>query len=138
MCLDRITEVYRPSLFNLWIPKFAYKSGYGWKLFQEDVIRFPRPNLISVYKGNRWPLPIGKWLDEKEFRGPSITFIYIGGTKKYSLKYSFGWHILEEEPDSHNYHVNRRVKYKKGHTVGIDATYKAPTIVAKYMKILED
>ena len=139
MCLDKITEVYKPSLYNLWIPKFAYKSGVGWKLFFCDNARFPLPNLVNIYKGSYKSLPIGVWLDEKKYRDCFFKDrrLINMGLKLYP-NYSFGWHILEEEPPDDCLYINRQVEYKYGHTAGIDATYKAPTIVAKYMKILEE
>ena len=136
MCLDKITKVYKPSLYNLWIPKFAYKSGVGWKIFEKDISIYPIPNLTNIFKGKSTPLPIGIWIHEKEYRYHG----FLGGTHIYphsKRQYPFGWHILEKEPDCVYLHVKRQVEYKYGHTAGIDATYKAPTIVAKYMKILD-
>ena len=130
MCLDEITEVYKLSLFNLWIPKFAYKSGMGWKFFSVGV----KKNLFSYWQGNATKmLPINKWLCEKNHRG-----LLYRDDEFISGYYPFGWHILEESPeipDSRRV-ASRRVEYKEGHTLGIDAKYKALTIVAKYMKIL--
>ena len=146
MCLDKITKVYKPSLFNLWIPKFAYKSGVGWKaFFDENSIEFPCPtSLSSVYKGNSKAIPTGIWLDEEGYRNiycKDDKFIEMsgnGGLWGWKCKnYPFGWHILKKEPRFDHLHVNKQVEYKYGHTAGIDATYKAPTIVAKYMKILD-
>ncbi len=133
MCLDKITKVYRPSLFNLWIPKFAYKSGVGWKYFYEEIY-----NLSSIYKGNNETLDMGKFLDEDNYRSTIYT-----NSKEIEVtvmkKYNFGWHILLEKPSKwYPSIVVKKVEYKLGHTLGIDETYKAPTIVAKYMKILED
>ncbi len=133
MCLDKITKVYKPSLFNLWIPRFAYKSGVGWKIFEKDISIYPIPNLTNVFKGKLTPLPIGMWIHEKEYRwhvfGKNIHL-----DSKH--QYPFGWHILEKEPKK-NRGINRRVEYKYGHTIGIDENFRCPTIVAKYMKILD-
>lgn len=137
MCLDKITKVYKPSLFNLWIPKFAYKSGVGWKEFdiRKDGDLESRFIHTAFFGCKLKPLPINKFLHEKDYRT-------CGDLKKIKGKtelYDFGWHILPKRPiRKYTNTIIKKVKYKYGHTVGIDATYFAPTIVAKYMKILED
>ncbi len=141
MCLGKITKVYKPSLFNLWIPRFAYKNGVGWKVFKKDNPMYPMPNFINLYKGNYNPLPIGIWLNEEKYRCNIFKNHKFIDTGSYFAKdctnYLFGWHILKEKPRFGHLHVKKQVEYKYGHTAGIDATYKAPTIVAKYMKILD-
>ena len=102
MCLDKITKVYKPSLFNLRIPKFAYKSGVGWKVLEEDNPIYPMPNLVNIHKGNYKSLPIGIWLDEEKYRHSVFKNRKFIDTSSYFAEnhftYSFGWHILEEEP----------------------------------------
>ncbi len=135
MCLDKITKVYKPSLFNLFIPKFAYKSGVGWKEFRKNR----DGSLISRFADwGRGVLDVNKFLDEWNYRADFIkNQSKIDGFHK---NYDFGWHICLELPTGYDAFddVIRRVEYKYGHTEGIDATYKAPTIVAKYIKILEE
>lgn len=133
MCLNRITKRYKPSLFNLWIPELAYKSGSGWKEFRRDE----NGNLISRF--NNWGkgiLPEGKFVNEKDYR-KSLS-LRIEGTQE---NYDFGWHICTSPPERiiPRYNIEmRRVEYEYGHTVGIDRRYRTSTIVAKYMKIIKE
>ena len=122
MCLEKITKVYKPSLFNLWMPK--YKNGVGWKSF-ELWVRGLRP---YYYNDSKKDLVLNEFMDEKEYRNRNIL-----------NEYRYGWHIFLEKPDCWmpSDSVVRKVEYKEGHTIGVQGTYGS-IIVAKYMKILEE
>ena len=133
MCLDKITKVYKPSLFNLWIPKFAYKSGVGWKW----LLYFSYDNVYMPYLMNDKILPTNKFLDEKDYRCEHDMSDSVIITADKS-EYNFGWHIFLERPHNPDRGNTRRVQYREGHTVGIQYKNEPNIIVAKYMKILED
>lgn len=132
MCLNKITKVYKPSLFNLWIPRFAYKSGVGWKYLHVRE----NDSLSTSHQGNDATLIKNEFLDEKNYR--HITHRNDEIIIMLNIAYSFGWHILLERPNPGPHHVFtlRKVEYKEGHTIGTDQNYKGTTIVARYMKIL--
>ncbi len=137
MCLDNITKVYKPSLYNLWIPKFAYKSGVGWKEFS----KLDGGDLQSMFKGSGEIIPVGEFLDEEFYRNNEVLELQTHWSNDKRVNYNFGWHICLEKPEnfsSSSISSIKRVKYKFGHTLGIDKTYDVSTIVAKYMKILEE
>ncbi len=136
MCLDKITKVYKPSLYNLWIPKFAYKSGVGWKefVFREDLL-YPYYFKTRLILEKRH-LKVNQFLHEKDYR--PVNNMSIINDLGYDCLYNSGWHIFLEKPhySSRNFSILRKVEYKQGHTIGIDKWMKV--IVAKYMKILEE
>ena len=125
MCLEKITKVEKPSLFNLWFPK--YRNGYGWKWFDLNN----NGSLNLWYFNTQENLLVNKFLDELYYRNHNMPDFY------NNLPYELGWHIFLEKPPHWEGSVTKRVRYKMGHTKGIFEN-NIPSIVAKYMKILEE
>lgn len=126
MCLEKITKVDKPSLYNLWKPK--YRNGYGWKWFGLHI----NGNLNLWYFDTKQKLPINKFLDEKDYRNHNNPIIYVPIPTSYEL----GWHVFLEKPPDWGGSVTKRVRYKMAHTKGVFEHNEIPTIVARYIKIL--
>lgn len=134
MCLEKITKVYKPSLFNLWIPKFAYKSGIGWKVFSETEGQYVFSWVIESDDIGKIKIPMGIFIDEEHYRQKWVRNKKLGYENNW---YSYGWHIFRERlSEDWKKDVWKRVEYKYGHTEGI--SFRKPTIIAKWMKILEN
>ena len=136
MCLKKITKVYKPSLFNLWMPKFAYKSGAGWKLFDRVDGKYVFSWIIET-ANEKLKLPIGVFINEKDFRPSHARNKKLGDS---NIKYNYGWHIFEEKIELWPDDICMRVEYEGAHTFGTNrwGNLDCNTIVAKYMKILEE
>ncbi len=138
MCLEKITKVYKPSLYNLWIPKFAYKSGVGWKMFDRVDGKYVFSWIVyQSNKNEKLKLPVGILIDEKDFRPTYARSKKLGDSNN---KYNYGWHIFEEKIDLCSNDICMRVEYKGAHTLGRQrwAGLNCNTIIARYMKILEE
>jgi hypothetical protein len=122
MCLDRITRggVNR------------YESGIGLKVF---ILK--GNSVYTIYKGANKPLPLNKWLDEKDYRSDrTITRIQTGIGRK-NLYYHTGWHIYTEPPFviGTDRSAVFLVEFKHTYAAGIELGKKI--IVARYIKIIQ-
>lgn len=129
MCLKRITKRYKCR---------EYKVGIGWKIFKMAG----NNSVHSNFQGIKTPFPNNCYLHEKDYRGKEHSGKRYLQTQNYGYgnnKYKYGFHIFTKKPLYSGFErCIRKVKYKGGHTMGIDRFYGKHTIVAKYMKILED
>lgn len=130
MCLDKI------------ITHRVKSTGFGYKVFSVNnrVIRSRDINNLSS-------LPIGKWINEKDYRPlGSLQFKHLAThTYKeflfwsYKQKYKCGFHILMRRVDAVIWSGNKEesiyeVEYRKAHTLGIQDDYHI--IVASEIRIL--
>lgn len=121
MCLKSIIKSYKRK-----------KSGVGWKIFVYDE---SGRKIETVHQGNSKSIPINKFVHEGEYRS---CFSRSGGITFYGnrdLLYPYGFHIFINKKDAiregSSVRNVRKVKYRGGHTKGIDVTYNSLTIVAE-------
>jgi hypothetical protein len=109
-------------------------EGFGYKVFYRDY----SDQLWGDCFGQQKPRCRGKWLDEKQFRDTDNNLIIADSDRNYKK----GWHIFATKrgaldwndlSDTCNSKPIIRVKYRRGHTVGLQGSFKV--IIARYMKI---
>ncbi|OGM10644.1 hypothetical protein A2Z67_00110 [Candidatus Woesebacteria bacterium RBG_13_36_22] len=126
MCLEKVTH----KNLNL--------EGYGYKVFRRPYV--PGGGLEFLYQGNHKNLPVGKWVNEKKFRNPSLYGIYTHSIQALDgTRYPKGWHIFASKQGAKRYmnggRIVKKVEYRKGQTVGYEERFKV--IVARFIKIIE-
>lgn len=114
-----------------------HRARRRWKVFWQDVdgalhsLHFNK--LIDVDRYISKPIPVGVWLNEKDFRPTrSNTALADDGTS-----YEIGWHCYEQEsdpPGALRVTVVREVRCRKIVTTGRQAG--GPVTVAKYVMVL--
>ncbi len=120
MCLEKIIKSYKRK-----------QSGVGWKIFRYNS---DTKKIRSLHKGNEHCIPTDRFINEGKYR----SIFNFGSDIRISRDetYPYGFHIFMNKQDAIlnggdvDYRTVRKVKYKGGHTKGIDLLYEKPTIVA--------
>lgn len=115
MCLDRISK----KRFKI---KKENGKYVGWKIFDHDCSY----HLHFRHQGNMRRVPVGKWLDEEDYREyPEKSRIFISGNAYYNT----GFHIYLDQPTWESSSI-RKVYFKNIIVNGMEGT-KCRVLVAK-------
>jgi len=91
--------------------KFNTRKKIGFKIFNDE-----NHYLSSYIRGSMKRLPVGKWLNEKDYRDKTdFNMKYLRTEDKYE-NYKFGWHIYYYKSDENYFSswcVKRKVKFRK-------------------------
>ena len=123
MCLSYVDE----------IPQ-KHRARRRWKLFSQDEDGILYSFYFSTYADpNRLikkPIPVGVWLNEKDFRPHRSDHIL----SDIGVRYEVGWHCYEERPFTAEMSNIREVHCRK--IVATGKQGRRDVTVAKYMMVL--
>lgn len=131
MCIE-ITKLTKPD----------EKIRYGWKVFKEY-----ENELVGEMKGNKEPLPIGKWVHEKDYRTP----LHQNKRRNIRQGYPYGFHIFKSKKDAKIWQrwgpdsellVVMKVAYKQKAAEGKQFLFttsnpRGKCVIAKQIKIIK-
>ena len=129
MCLDHLIKLDKRS-------QTLIKRGFGWRVFGKNY----KGELLSTLQGNFKPMPINRWLDEKDFRNKEHNkkrYLYI----MFRYPYPYGFHIFLTRKDAIAWanetceYITLKVKFKNIVAQGYQDGRKV--IVAKNIMILK-
>ena len=112
------------------------EQSYGWKVFRKS----PSGGLVGEFQNECDKRPIGRMLDEADFRTYFLSTLPYGGATNRT--YPRGWHIFLLEIDAlawvggASWLTVRRVKFEEPLAYGRQDGL--PCVVAKRMKILKE
>ncbi len=116
MCLERITKKFKPN------SRDPEREGIGWKHFQRlnpwNNSGIEWQGSFKTLKRTLTQKDVGKWLNEKRFRGDTSDFLTVG----VYFQYRIGWHFYLSKKEAYeakaHAEVVKKIRFKRATAFG--------------------